>query len=237
MELHKKLLYFLIFIFIISVLLIPIAHKNKWKYIEMYIALSVTLFFALLSIIGYNYYKSHNKKVMGITTNEYELITRSNDLYNSSSFWRPKDKLYNKVVYKPLGDVDNYDINNKPTKPSILVSTKQTTKPVDYKLTFKNDDQKIYGWTPKAENGYTCLGDVITNTFVKPSTDLIRCVPNEWVKEIKNISDVSPYNTKTGSIWVGSFENRDIANLLRTNNTSEKSLLPVYDLKDLNYSY
>lgn len=222
---------------ILNIITTVFIYKKKKKYIFIPIIFNILILLIMVilqvsnkiqipTINIFNFYKKTNK---GSLTNDYELITQTEDMYNKCSFWRPKEKIINGILYKPLGDVDNFDIKNKPTKKSMLVPDNQTTKPIDYKLVFKNDTQKIYVWTPISDNGYKCMGDIITNTFEKPSLDLIRCVPDNWVREVKYISDVSPYNTESGSIWIGSYENSKYANLLRGSNTSKNSLSPVYE--------
>lgn len=224
-----------IFLIILNIITTVFIYKKKKKYIFIPIIFNILMLLIMLilqvfnkipTINIFNFYKKTNK---GSLTNDYELITQTEDMYNKCSFWRPKEKIINGILYKPLGDVDNFDIKNKPAKKSMLVSDNQTTKPIDYKLVFKNDTQKIYVWTPIPNNGYKCMGDIITNTFEKPSLDLIRCVPDNWVREVKYISDVSPYNTESGSIWIGSYENSKYANLLRGSNTSKNSLSPIYE--------
>lgn len=223
-----------IFLIILNIITVFIYKKKKKN---IFIPIMFNIFISLIMLIlqfsnkipTINIFNFYKKKKKGSLTNDYELITQTEDMYNKCSFWRPKEKIINGILYKPLGDVDNFDIKNKPTKSSMLVPDNQTTKPIEYKLVFKNDTQKIYVWTPISDNGYKCMGDVITNTFEKPSLDLIRCVPDNWVREIKYISDVSPYNTETGSIWVGSCENSKYANLLRGSKTSKNSLSPIYE--------
>lgn len=224
---------FLIILFISFDIFINIyAYKNYKKYIWISITIHILFFLLSLSYKGFLYYKE-NKENIDINTNDYELITTAKDLYNKSSYWLPKEKIINGILYKPLGVIDNYN-NNTPIKKSILVPDNQTKKPIDYTLIFKNDQQKLYAWSPKAEKDYVCLGDIVTNTNIKPSTDLIRCVPKDWVHEKNKQSDVSPYNTKNGSIWIGSYENSNYANLIKISNTSKKNLLPTYELKDFN---
>ena len=202
--------------------------KFKKNFIIIFISLKFFLFI-ITSVIVYIQHIS-NKKSYGFLTDDYELITTSNDSINTASYWIPKEKIINDVLYKPLGCVDNYDIENKPLKKSIIVPDSKTTKPTDYIQVFKNETQKLFVWKPIPENNYVCLGDVITNTQDKPSTDLIRCVPSEWVKQNTNKSDVSIYNTKIGSIWIGSYENSKYANLLKTSDTSSNNLLPIHEL-------
>lgn len=231
-------LFIFIFFMILNIIFSRFIYKKKKKFLIIPLVFNVFLF--IIFIVGsyvksskttikiFNFYRKTNK---GYLTKNYELIVQTKDLYNKSSIWRPKERIVNGILYKPLGDVDNFDIKNKPKKSAMLVPVNKTTKPIDYKLVFKNDIQKIYAWTPIPETGYYSMGDIITNTIDKPSLDLIRCVPIDWVREIKYKSDVSPYNTETGSIWVGSYENSNFANLIKVSNTSKNSLSPIYEFK------
>lgn len=220
----------LIILFIIYIISIVFIFKKYKKYKKFFI-IPIFFTFVFLSIIIFYTVKKNsnsNKKLINNyeTTEDYELIITSKDLYNSSSYWIPKEKIINGTVYKPLGTVDSYN-KQKPKKKSILVSEKNTSKPLDYQLIFKNDSQKLYVWKPISENNI-CLGDVITNTFEKPSTNLIRCVPQNWFKKNDKQSDVSTYNTENGSIWIGTFENSEYANLISGSNTSKNSLSSTY---------
>ena len=98
--------------------------------------------------------------------------------------------------YYPLGDVAvtepwNHGRYAAPDFSSILVKdgSLQLAKPVTYVMTWSSrgsgSDLPFSTWKPVAPPGYQCLGEVgITSLDVMPSTDIIRCLPDQCVLQI-----------------------------------------------------
>ncbi|NVJ27209.1 Vps62-related protein [Myxococcus sp. AM011] len=109
--------------------------------------------------------------------------TGSND---DVSIWRPN--LAQSPGYYSLGDVAMPNGGGGPAPSTALVVQGEgdlLARPVDYVWVW--DDKGSGGthdgsfWEPVAPAGYTCLGAVGVLGYGKPSTDLIRCVKNEYV--------------------------------------------------------
>ena len=105
----------------------------------------------------------------------------------------------------PQGDTNCSKVTpggSDPFQTTILVSG-DVKPPVDYELmyssqrydgNYKIPDIKNTGyhfWKPIPPPGYVCLGDVVTAGFSqdKPSTDLIRCVPERCTRSVSGSGD------------------------------------------------
>lgn len=121
------------------------------------------------------------------TTNEINHVysDRGTGADDDFSAWRPSsgDGWYS------LGDigVSGY---GKPSNALLVMDEFNTdilTRPTDYNLIWKDSgsggDMDSSFWEPVPESGYVCLGHVVQPNYNKPSTDLIRCVKEEFVKE------------------------------------------------------
>ena len=105
----------------------------------------------------------------------------------------PKNPKDDYSCSKPKNNVGN------PSEKTILVSG-DTKPPVGYKKMYasqRNVGKNIKGeglsfWRPIPPTGYKCLGDIINTGYhnEKPSTDLIRCVPNKCTRRVNNSTKV-----------------------------------------------
>jgi len=89
--------------------------------------------------------------------------------------------------YYSLGHIGT-NANNGNEKSSIIVadlSGDALAQPTGYLHIWDDSGSggtfDAHAWKPIAPNGYTCLGDVITQSGNTPSTDLIRCVKSDYV--------------------------------------------------------
>ena len=158
------------------------------------------------------YYNENGDEVVAKKTwktDEYISFSQDIGFYNLD----PKTILNKK--YYPVGTVwrgnnNIYQDDKKerygPKKETILVSEMNTKPPTDFIQIWSTADKEcdncIPGdnsfsiWRPIAPKGYVSLGDYIGRGDIKPSLDVIRCIPNKCVQEIKILNDSSIWDEK-----------------------------------------
>jgi hypothetical protein len=104
---------------------------------------------------------------------------------NDGSIWRLKAQ----AGFYPLADVPINGYGFDWNVDRILVKADQVgvSKPLGYNWVWNDNDsgadEDASIWRPIAAQGFVCLGDVVTNNHdIAPSTDLIRCVHESYVK-------------------------------------------------------
>lgn len=118
---------------------------------------------------------------------------------NSITIWRPiKDNgFYPLGDYASISDINEniYNFTNSNYAKHIYTVKGAVEKPIDYDLVWKgvkkeetagNMDKEEYIsiWKPVPLTGYTSLGYVFNNGFLKPSLDTVRCVKTTYLKEV-----------------------------------------------------
>jgi len=105
------------------------------------------------------------------------------DADDDFSAWRPSSE----DGWYSLGDTGMTSWDKPKNGLLVKANSDILTRPTDYNLIWKDTDSDgdMDGsfWEPVPGSGYVCLGHVVQPHYYKPSTDLIRCVKEEFVKE------------------------------------------------------
>lgn len=143
--------------------------------------------FKLASTAGILFY-APDVEIKSIDADELLLVYADHDTGADSdiSIWRPKEH----YGYYSLGDIARGGYG----APSQAFLVKDTVgvlaKPVGYTLVWADHgsggSQDVSLWRPIAPSGYTCIGHVISSSiigdgYVKPSTDVMRCINTNFV--------------------------------------------------------
>uniref|UniRef100_A0A7S4W2V0 LNR domain-containing protein n=1 Tax=Ditylum brightwellii TaxID=49249 RepID=A0A7S4W2V0_9STRA len=103
---------------------------------------------------------------------------------NDFSAWRPVGT--NSNGWYSIGDVGMSSHGAPKTALLVKGDSDILTKPIGYNLIWKDSGSGGHMdasfWEPIPATGYSCLGHVVQPNYSKPSTDLIRCVKEEYLQ-------------------------------------------------------
>ena len=131
---------------------------------------------------------------MGDAIIEGDILCHKKDVNDSLPFVEDENNTLNKSRY-----VGSNGSEGSPIK-QVQVVTGDVKKPVDYQLigySRRNTGLNIrekngYSfWKPIPPQGYKCLGDVMSTNYdknVKPSLNLVSCVPDKCVRKVSNVN-------------------------------------------------
>jgi hypothetical protein len=141
------------------------------------------------------YFDNNNNSVLKdvFLQTEYKLYKSHISFFNLDSFITE-----NNQQFYPVGTIwrgNNREERSKakpddigPEKYTILISG-ETETPVDFNLIWSSSaemgENYISIWRPVCPEGYVSLGDYVHNGINKPRLDSIRCIKQEYAKEVK----------------------------------------------------
>lgn len=129
--------------------------------------------------------------------NKTQLLVKYPNVLNNDAIWKLNYQEIYKILksnnvdpeyFAPLGDLW---FNKNPTIVNIiLVNTNISQKPIDY---IKMDNfNNLSIWKPIGKDGYNALGFIAS--IQKPTTNMVRLIPNIFLKEYNNTNVSSTRN-------------------------------------------